>query len=71
MSPTQTQGENVDPKKFKTSEEIDREAHIKDMEIQRRTIETLDKILDLKNIKISRTETAKEQNEAIKGQNHG
>ena len=74
MSPSQEHSEDDTQKKFKTSEEINKEAEIKDKEILRRTEETLDKILktvnnqvDLRNIKIIRTETNTQQNEENKG----
>ena len=75
-SPEKTPNNKTDQKKFKTSEQINREAEIKDMEIQMKTAETLEKILktvnnhvDLKNIRISRTDN--QQNGDSEGQNHG
>ena len=77
MSPTQEQNDTDTTKKFRTSEEINKEAELKDLEIQKRTVETLDKILrtvnnhvDLRNIKISRTDNNTNQNEENKGQHH-
>ena len=75
-SPEKTPKEKNDPKKFKTAEQINKEAEIKDMEIQMKTAETLEKILktvnnhvDLKHIRISRTDN--QLNGDSEGQNHG
>ena len=77
MSPAQEQNTMETTKKFRTSEEINKEAEIKDLEIQKRTVETFDKILktvnnqvDLRNIIISRTDNNTNQNEENKEQHH-